>query len=345
MSNYIDHSVAETTLKIVEEVCRDFDGNGIFGVGAGAALRAMARHWKDHLHDGHKPRIISEDIDEMKNQLEVMRAEVMRRVSEHAPSPIDGKMSNYIEQPVASQDKAVELKNTLGQVATAPFYIWANDDCANKTNNFNEAKAIRLTLFNEGGESVYIVDADGVEVVDAEIEAHEALANAGYFAGARKPDVKPEFPGAFMVNDPQDSEGYAIVGDDIASLILEARDHLTAHASDREVSNYIEQAPATKLVEVRLSALTRVEYMEVVEVPANITQAELDDLVNARYHQVDGGEFTSDPEYWERGTCEAVETDMPNTAPSMMAFRTAHGLHIERADAAAQTVESSGPTP
>jgi hypothetical protein len=111
------------------------------------------------------------------------------------------------------------------------------------------------------------------------------------------------------------------------------------------MSNYIEQAPATKLVEVRLSALTRVEYMEVVEVPANITQAELDDLVNARYRQVDGGEFTSDPEYWERGTCEAVETDMPNAAPSMMAFRTAHGLHIERAGAAAQTAESSGPTP
>ncbi|KLR57143.1 hypothetical protein [Diaphorobacter sp. J5-51] len=111
------------------------------------------------------------------------------------------------------------------------------------------------------------------------------------------------------------------------------------------MSNYIEQAPATKLVEVRLSALTRVEYMEVVEVPANITQTELDDLVNARYRQVDGGEFTSDPEYWERGTCEAVVTDMPNAVPSMMAFRTAHGLHIERADAAAQTAESSGPTP
>ena len=91
------------------------------------------------------------------------------------------KLSNYIEQPAASQDKAVDLKNTLGQVATAPFYIWANDDCANKTNNFKEAKAIRLTLFNEGGESVHIVDADGVEVVDAEIEAHEALVNAGKF--------------------------------------------------------------------------------------------------------------------------------------------------------------------
>ena len=96
------------------------------------------------------------------------------------------------------------------------------------------------------------------------------------------------------------------------------------------------QAPATKLVEVRLSAHTRVEYMEVVEVPVNITQAELDTLVNTRYRQVDGGEFTSDPEYWERGTCEAVVSDMPNATPSLMAFRTEHGLHIERADSAAQ---------
>lgn len=101
-------------------------------------------------------------------------------------------------------------------------------------------------------------------------------------------------------------------------------------------------APATKLVEVRLSALTRVEYMEVVEVPANITQAELDDLVNARYRQVDGGEFTSDPEYWERGTCEAIDSDMPDATPTMMAFRTEHGLHIERADAAAQHISGAG---
>jgi hypothetical protein len=102
---------------------------------------------------------------------------------------------------------------------------------------------------------------------------------------------------------------------------------------------------ATKLVEVRLSALTRIEYMEVVEVPADITQAELDDLVNARYRQVDGGEFTSDPEYWERGTCEAVASDMPDGTPSMMAFRTEHGLSIEPADEAAQTRRFSGPTP
>ena len=96
-----------------------------------------------------------------------------------------------------------------------------------------------------------------------------------------------------------------------------------------------QQKPATKLVEVHLSALTRVEYMEVVEVPANITQEELNALVNDRYRSVDGGEYTNDPEYWERGTCYAVDSDMPNAEPSMMAFRTEHGLHIERADAEA----------
>ena len=164
-------------------------------------------------------------------------------------------MSNYIEQPVASQDKAVETKNVLGQVAVKPFYIWANEDCANKSDSFKEAKATRLALFNEGGDSVHLVDADGVEVVDAEIEAHEALVNAGYFAGARKPDVKPELPGAFMVNDPLDLDGYAIVGDDIAALILEARDHLIESASQREMSNYIEQTALSQDKPAGLRAL------------------------------------------------------------------------------------------
>lgn len=101
------------------------------------------------------------------------------------------------------------------------------------------------------------------------------------------------------------------------------------------------QKPASKLVEVRLSALTRVEYMEVVEVPADITDDELDDLVCARYDAVDGGEFQLDPEYWERGTCYATDSDMPGATPTLMAFRTEHGLHIEPADAqACEEVES-----
>ena len=158
---------------------------------------------------------------------------------EQVQTEVHGNVANSIEQPTQSQDKVNALKNALGQDAAKPFYIWANDDCANKSDSFVEAKAIRLALFNEGGESVHIVDADGVEVVDTEIEAHEALAKTGYFVGARNPEVKPEFPGAFMVNDPQDPDGYAIVGDDIASLILEARDHLIEPVSEREVQGNV----------------------------------------------------------------------------------------------------------
>lgn len=133
------------------------------------------------------------------------------------------------------QDKSVGLKNVLGQDAATPFYVWANEDCDCRSDSFLEAKAFRLEFLNEGRESVYIVDADGVEVVDEEIEAHEALVNAGFFAGVRRPDVLPAFPGAFMVNDPQDPEGFAIVGDDICALILEARNHLLSKAPKGDV--------------------------------------------------------------------------------------------------------------
>ena len=60
--------------------------------------------------------------------------------------------------------------NVLGQSAPPPYYIWADEDCGNKSDSWAEAKAIRLELVNDGSEDVHIVDADGVEVVDAEIE-------------------------------------------------------------------------------------------------------------------------------------------------------------------------------
>lgn len=145
-------------------------------------------------------------------------------------------MPNCNTQPHVPQDKSVYPLNVLGKVAANPFYIWANEDCSNKSDSFAEAKAIRLELFNDGGTTVHIVDADGVEVVDAEIEAHEVLAKHDYFVGARKSEVRPDCPGAFMVNDPLDPDGYAIVGDDLAALIMEARDHLINTAHERGVS-------------------------------------------------------------------------------------------------------------
>lgn len=77
-------------------------------------------------------------------------------------------------------------------------------------------------------------------------------------------------------------------------------------------------AAATKLVEVRLSALTRVEYSEIIEVPVDTQPRQLSTLVDERYDQVDGGDYKDDPEYWVRATCEVVPSDMPGAQPSLI---------------------------
>lgn len=63
----------------------------------------------------------------------------------------------------------------------------------------------------------------------------------------------------------------------------------------------------TKKVRINLSALTRVEYTEVLEVPADMSPSELEQLLDQRYDDVDGGEYFDDPDYWDRGdSCEVT---------------------------------------
>jgi len=73
--------------------------------------------------------------------------------------------------PCSSQKPGM---NVQGRPAVPPYYIWAQEDCANMSHDFSEAKRIRAELVADGLAQVYIVDADGVEVVDPEIEAAEA---------------------------------------------------------------------------------------------------------------------------------------------------------------------------
>ena len=80
-------------------------------------------------------------------------------------------------------------------------------------------------------------------------------------------------------------------------------------------------APATKLIEVRLCALTSMDYSEVVEVPVDFTHQETDQLVDRRYREVGGGEFTGDPDYWERGTCYATDPESPNEPATVRVSR------------------------
>lgn len=104
----------------------------------------------------------------------------------------------------------------------------------------------------------------------------------------------------------------------------------------KQLQGYLDNAPkkpATKLVRITLTAFTRMEYAEVMEVPADITQAELDNIINERYDRVDGGDYSEDPDYWRRGQCFAETEDKAVSEPTMMAWRTPKGMHIERKDA------------
>lgn len=61
--------------------------------------------------------------------------------------------------------------------------------------------------------------------------------------------------------------------------------------------------PATIKIHITLAGLTRVEYGETLEVPADFTPGDLEALVEQRYDEVDGGKYFDDPDYWERGSC------------------------------------------
>lgn len=56
----------------------------------------------------------------------------------------------------------------------------------------------------------------------------------------------------------------------------------------------------TKKVQITLVARTLREHTETLEVPADMTDEELDQLVTQRYNTVDAGLYVDDPDYWER---------------------------------------------
>jgi|GEM_PF-3557166 len=81
----------------------------------------------------------------------------------------------------------------------------------------------------------------------------------------------------------------------------------------------------TKSVEIRLAAMTRVEYIEVLLVPADMSEAELSELVQQRYKEIDGGLYTNDPDYWEQGACYACKADEGSPSPTGSVSRNSDG--------------------
>lgn len=81
----------------------------------------------------------------------------------------------------------------------------------------------------------------------------------------------------------------------------------------------------TKKVRITLAALTRVEYSEVLEVPANMSDRELQSLVEHRYDNVDGGKYSDDAEYWERSQSCGFEAEPPSCTPDARVRRVTGG--------------------
>jgi hypothetical protein len=67
----------------------------------------------------------------------------------------------------------------------------------------------------------------------------------------------------------------------------------------------------TKKVRIYLAGLTRVEYSEILEVPAGMTTEQLNELVEQRYEDVDGGDYRDDPDSWDQGECH-FEKESPD---------------------------------
>ncbi|MBK6616545.1 hypothetical protein [Ottowia sp.] len=91
----------------------------------------------------------------------------------------------------------------------------------------------------------------------------------------------------------------------------------------------------TKLVRVTLAGLVRMEYVETLRVPANISDDELATLASKRYRDVDAGEFVQDPHYWEQGECHAVvEEAKPAVKVTGKLVRQADGelMYVEEAE-------------
>ncbi|MGI0646970.1 hypothetical protein ACRCPS_18295 [Pseudomonas aeruginosa] len=63
------------------------------------------------------------------------------------------------------------------------------------------------------------------------------------------------------------------------------------------------QNQETKLIAINLGATLSASYTEIITVPADITDEEIDDLVRKRWETVGGDEFVIEEESFSRGDC------------------------------------------
>jgi len=81
---------------------------------------------------------------------------------------------------------------------------------------------------------------------------------------------------------------------------------------------------------VNLGALTRVEWSAIVEVPDDMPEAEIKELADRFYDEIDGGEYWPDSDFWDKGTC-CVDLDVSDDrSPTKYAIQDDEIVLVER---------------
>ena len=202
----------ETPIGVVVATCKQFDGNGICSVGAIGALNAMTRHWKEHLAEGHSPKIILDDIAEMQKLLESMRSEIGQRLSPTGEGACKKCGSNLFGEyctdetcPFADWPQAVPVEafNTMSELNIPIRYgiqrrlrvhAEAHDDGHNRTVEFDagpwlyqasEQQIVELATIGWSGG--YAADAVALYFEDENVDIANLMAFCRSTQGTRNP--------------------------------------------------------------------------------------------------------------------------------------------------------------
>ena len=91
-----------------------------------------------------------------------------------------------------------------------------------------------------------------------------------------------------------------------------------------------------RVVRVTLSAMTRVEWSALVEVPDDMPVREINKLGDTFYEKIDGGEYYDDPEFWDDNPTQ-VDLD-PEQGDASILF------HVDTAGVIHEPKELTGET-
>lgn len=117
-------------LNAVDDVCKAFNGSGIYSVGAAAALRAMSGHWQGHLAEGNPPTIITDDINGLIAELRAMQASLFARLwsaadAEQPPSQVGPEATELT--PTTAAEGPDNGSPFIADFGAADWFAQAND--------------------------------------------------------------------------------------------------------------------------------------------------------------------------------------------------------------------------